>query len=114
MSRVMLASVLASALGLAATVSGCANGNKTDHAMASQTAGHEMKCQKCYDFVTTVRHELRGGPWTANQVVRKHMCDDCKSETTVYTKDGKLMVKCDKCAPGGVPCDKCLPPKAHK
>jgi hypothetical protein len=67
----------------------------------------------CYDEAVRVRKlGVRGGNWTRNQVIREHMCPDCKVEMSSYTKDGVPMIKCAKCAPEGVPCSTCEPPKA--
>ena len=83
------------------------------HGMAKQKDGYAMACQKCYDEVKIVRRQhLKGTEWSQRRVIRKHMCPDCKTEATIYTQDGKPMIKCSKCAPEGVACDRCMPPAA--
>jgi len=79
------------------------------HKTMAQAADHPMMCQKCYDEAVRVRKP--GTKWRRTQVIKKHMCPDCKAEMTTYTKDGKAMIKCASCAPEGVACDKCMPPK---
>lgn len=75
--------------------------------------GHAMACKMCYDVSKSVRHEFaKGSQWSSNQVIKKHMCEDCRTEVTTYMQNGKPMIKCEKCAPAGVACDKCLPPKS--
>ena len=65
-----------------------------------------------HDEVVAVRTEYaKGGNWSHTAAATKHQCPDCKASMEFYEKDGKLMVKCSKCAPAGMACDKCLPPK---
>ena len=68
-------------------------------------------CKLCYDRTVTVRRmHPKGSGLARRKRVVKHMCPDCKVDSEIYTEDGKLMMKCAKCAPEGIACDKCLPP----
>ncbi|MBI4579386.1 MAG: hypothetical protein HY718_06760 [Planctomycetes bacterium] len=102
--------------GVLALTAGCAaTETKSGHEMASaQEGGHAMGCKMCYDRVVAVRQEHgKGAQWSTNKLIRKHACEVCKGDMTIYTDDkGTPMVKCPKCAPEGVACDKCLPPKS--
>ena len=81
--------------------------------MGDSADGHVMGCKMCYDEAKTVRREFaKGSQWSQNQVIKKHMCPDCKVDMSTYMEDGKPMIKCAKCAPEGVACDKCKPPKS--
>lgn len=107
MTRIVQVAVFAGlGLGLGALLAGCAStggpGGAEDRPMA---------CKACYDQVVVVRTEhAKGAAWSRDQVIRKHNCAGCEGNMEVYTSDGRLMVKCPKCAPKGIPCDKCLPP----
>lgn len=109
------------ALGTSALLAGCASsdsdagseraGQATGHKMTSQDDKHEMACQSCYDeMVRITRESHKGLNMGTTRTVKKHHCEGCKADMTVYEQDGKMMVKCPKCAPQGVPCDKCTPP----
>lgn len=99
-------------IGLAACVAplllaGC---QSDKHAMPPTQAGQVAVCRACYDQITTIRTQSNwrtGG--RRNQVIKRHMCEDCKTELSVYTEDGVLMAKCAGCAPDGVACDLCTP-----
>lgn len=52
-----------------------------------------------------------GAPY--RQTHTRHDCASCKTEMSIYSENGVLMVKCAKCAPEGMACDKCLPPKNY-
>jgi hypothetical protein len=101
------------ALVLAPLLVGCAGAGGTRHEMAAaQKADHVLGCQKCYDEIVRVRRSsAKGLQWSRYETIRKHMCPDCKGNMKIYTEDGKLMVKCTKCAPEGLPCDRCVPPE---
>ncbi len=104
----------AMSLGLIPLVAGCESTEKTEkHEMAS-SSGSAMGCQACYDdSVVITQASAKGSQWDKHQIIKKHHCDDCKSEVTIYTEDGKPMIKCAHCAPKGVACDKCRPPKSR-
>jgi hypothetical protein len=85
-----------------------------DHTMDETTmAAKPINCSLCYDRTLTVRKISPKGSWLGQRkTVVKHMCPECKVDSEIYTKDGKLMMQCAKCAPEGLACDKCLPPKS--
>ena len=91
----------------AAWIAGCQTTGS--HAVADQSASQPMMCQACYDRTQLARQEKVKG--VGYRLIRKHTCKDCGTETTIYEQDGKIMMKCRKCAPDGVACDKCQPPK---
>jgi len=98
--------VLAAGVGVG-TMPGCAT---TKHDVAPASGGKVSVCTKCYDEVRTVR-DSRGrnlGP-PVERTLRTHMCDECKSEMTIYESGGVLKVRCPACAPEGVDCDRCVP-----
>ena len=90
--------------------SGCQSAGDRKMSMASSSEEHPIACTACYDEIKSVRQEAVKG--TRYELIRKHMCPDCKAETTVYAENGVMMFKCAKCAPDGVRCDKCVPAKA--
>lgn len=86
------------------TLTGCETTKKRD---AAADGGKVVSCQYCYDkavyYMNQHGHTLK---------LTKHACPDCKTEIELYSQAGKIMMKCARCAPEGIPCDKCLPPKA--
>ncbi|MGD9789181.1 MAG: hypothetical protein AB7Q00_07130 [Phycisphaerales bacterium] len=104
MKRLLTSSLLCGALLLSACQS-------DKHTMVEPKPGTRVVCKECYDEVAKVRRRSghRGPSYTQNVAV--HQCESCKSEMTIYSENGVLMVRCPVCAPEGVPCDKCLPPK---
>lgn len=100
------------AIASAIFVGGCAAGK---HDVAKADAGQVSVCSKCYDQIRTVRdnHGRNFGP-SAPRTVITHMCEECKSEMTIYEKDGVMYVRCPTCAPEGVDCDRCVPKTAVK
>lgn len=102
--------LLSAALALLA--GGCA---ADKHDVTTAQPGQVTVCTKCYDQVSKVRSA--GGPrggLATNRTITTHLCDDCKNEMTIYSKDGVLMVRCPTCAPEGVDCDRCVPRAAAK
>jgi len=101
---------------LSAWLLGCqAETRKAGHAVVEPKTGHVIACQLCYDEAVKVRHALaKGTAWARYETITKHRCPGCKAEMSVYTEDGKPMIKCQKCAPAGVACDLCQPPAARK
>lgn len=101
------------ALVLAPLLIGCeGTGGKRHHMVADQNGDKVLGCQKCYDETVRVRRSVAGGTkYHRTQVIKKHMCPDCKGNMQTYTEDGKLMIKCASCAPEGVACNRCLPPE---
>lgn len=79
------------------------------HTMAEPKPGEVVVCSKCYDEIIKVKRRSghRGPVRTEN--VSVHQCSECRTEMSIYSESGVLMVKCARCAPAGVPCDKCLP-----
>ena len=111
MKRVAILALFATLAGGAILLlSGCESTSGQKMSMASSPGEHQMTCKACYDEIKAVRQEAVKG--VRYQIIRKHMCPDCKTETTLYSQDGVRMFKCAGCAPDGVPCDKCRPPKA--
>lgn len=81
------------------------------HTMVESTPGQTVVCSKCYDQIRKARST--GGPrggLATNRTITTHMCEECKTEMSIYSEDGVLLVKCATCAPEGLPCDKCMPP----
>lgn len=80
------------------------------HFMGERPEGVTLSCQQCYDHAVRV---LTGPPKHRRyKAVVRHACPDCASEAVIYNgPDGKPMIRCEQCAPEGVPCDRCLPPK---
>ncbi len=102
-TRSLLLSVITLAgLGLAACQS-------DKHTMVEPKPGTTVVCRECYDEITKVRRTYRGH-YVNTQNVSTHVCTQCKTDMSIYTENGVLMVKCAGCAPQGMACDKCLPP----
>ncbi len=99
--------VLAALIGFSLAAASC---QSDKHRMAEPTSGTSMACRECYDTVTEWRSMLPR-PGGAVHAIRTHHCTGCKTDMTLYDKDGVLMVKCPHCAPDGVACDRCLPPQ---
>lgn len=99
-------------LGYVAIISlGIAGCQTEKHTMVEPKPGQVVVCSKCYDQIRKARST--GGPrggLATNRMISTHMCEECKTEMSIYSQDAVLMVRCAKCAPEGVPCDKCLPP----
>lgn len=84
------------------------------HMMIEPASGSKTICAQCYDEVYKMTHwgSSRGGaPY--RQTHTRHECASCRTEMSIYSENGVLMVKCAKCAPEGMACDKCLPPKDY-
>lgn len=114
MKRGIFIMAMGGMLGTSFLLAGCqSTGAGHKHEMAAKVeADYPVGCQKCYDEVKRIRKaSAKGQQWNRNQLIKKHMCPDCKVEMSTYTKDGMPMLKCAKCAPEGVACDRCLPPK---
>lgn len=78
------------------------------HRMVDQPAGTKIACQQCYDELKRVTLGASGAQNPG--VYKRHACEGCKTEMSVYTENGVLKIRCAKCAPEGVACDKCLSP----
>ena len=92
----------------ASGLTGCQNYQPTRTAASPDQV---TVCAKCYDEIVKARST--GGPLgglRTNKMISKHACEDCKTEMSIYTEPGALMVRCPKCAPKGIACDRCLPP----
>lgn len=96
---------IAALLGLALT--GCEG---PQHKMVEPTAGTKIACRLCYDEMKKVSPSR----WAPKGVIKRHKCEECRTEMTVYKEGEVLKMRCDKCAPEGVDCDKCLPPDGAK
>ncbi len=80
------------------------------HGMVEPKPGEVAVWSKCYDQIRKVRST--GGPragLATNRTITTHRCEECRTEMSIYTENGVLMVKCATCAPEGVRCDRCLP-----
>lgn len=105
-------SLLLLAAGSVLLAAGCATDK---HDMVKAEAGQVSVCTKCYDQIRKARST--GGPrggLATNRTVTTHMCEECKSDMTIYEKDGVLKVRCASCAPEGVDCDRCVPKAAAR
>lgn len=82
---------------------------KVVHSVAPPESGHRLGCQLCYD--ETVRG-LTGSPKHRRyKTIMRHRCAECTTDVAFHVDDdGKLMIRCARCAPEGMPCDRCLPP----
>lgn len=78
------------------------------HRVTTGPDGNRLECQLCYD--ETIRM-LTGPPKHKRyKTILRHRCE-CRTDVTFYVgDDGKLMMRCSRCAPEGMPCDGCLPP----
>lgn len=83
---------------------------KVVHNVAPAERGHRLGCQLCYDEMVRV---LTGSPKHRRyKTIMRHRCADCTTDVAFYVgDDGKLMIRCARCAPEGMPCDRCLPPE---
>lgn len=100
--------------GISALVVISLAGCRTDrHTIVEPRPGTRVVCQECYDEVVKVRRRSghRGPSYTQN--VSVHQCSQCGTQTSIYSENGVLMVKCAGCAPEGMACDKCLPPRDY-
>ena len=98
-------------LGLLA---GCQSTEPTHSHEVVTTEGTVITCQACYDQTVAVKESsAKGSQWDKTQIIKEHRCKDCDADVTVYTKDGRAMIKCGKCAPSGVACDVCRPPRSR-
>jgi len=99
-----------SLLGLGGLI-GC---QSEKHTMVEAKPGEVVVCSKCYDQIRKARST--GGPrggLATNRTITTHMCEECKTEMSIYSETGVLMIKCAKCAPEGVPCDKWRQPGSY-
>lgn len=95
------------ALGIAVPVGlaliGC---DAPKHKMVETQPGKSSICRLCYEEIVNVPPNPRYAPMG---VIRRHKCEECKSEMSIYMEDGVKKIRCGKCAPDGMDCDKCLP-----
>ena len=92
---------------LALGLTGC---QSDQHTRTAASPGQATVCARCYDEIVKARS--LGGPLgglRTNKMISKHACEDCKTEMSIYTEQGVLMVRCPKCAPKGIACDRCIP-----
>lgn len=97
------------AIGLLA-LAGCRQPeSKVVHEVIPAGEGHRLRCQLCYDETVRV---LTGSPKHRRyKYIQRHRCEECKTDVAFYEGgDGKVMIRCVRCAPAGQPCDRCLPP----
>lgn len=76
--------------------------------MAEPQSGTKIACRMCYDEMKQASLGMSGAQNPG--VYKRHACEGCKTEMSVYSEDGMVKMKCAKCAPEGVACDRCLPP----
>lgn len=100
--RQIMALGIASLIGL--TLIGC---DASKHKMVETQPGKQTICRLCYEEIVNVPPNPRYAPMG---VIRRHRCEECKSETSIYMENGVKKIRCSKCAPEGLDCDKCLPP----
>jgi hypothetical protein len=104
--------------GIVAVLAGCSHKNKNgpkESAMVTGEPVQEIYCKKCFEEVKKARKaHSKGSQWSSGQVVRQQACPDCQSEMTIEMVEGKLVMKCAKCAPDGVYCDQCRLAKKKK
>ncbi|MBA5868173.1 MAG: hypothetical protein GDA67_15880 [Nitrospira sp. CR1.3] len=83
---------------------------KVVHNVVPEGEGHRLGCRHCYDEMVRV---LRGPPKHRRyKSIARHHCDECMTDASFYVgDDGKLMFRCARCTPEGMPCDRCLPPE---
>lgn len=82
------------------------------HVNTESAPPRQFACQSCYDEAVKVR---TGPPkHRYYKTIVKHHCKECQADMEVYAQDGRHMIKCGSCGPGGLPCDKCLPPHGVK
>jgi len=94
---------------------GCSEGqsNSKHESVSAEKGTHVIACQMCYDEAKTTDQQYgKSASFPATHIIHQHKCESCNAEVTVYTQDGRPMIKCPKCAPNGVACDLCAPPKA--
>lgn len=106
--------VLGSLVLLAALAVGCST---TPHRQSDSVTDGVRVCRSCYDAAEREVHlwgEYRGGGWRHIEYRRVHQCPECGTDVSIYEQDGKLRLRCAKCAPEDVDCDKCLPPIADR
>ncbi len=82
---------------------------KVVHDVVPAGGGQRLGCRLCYDETVRV---LTGAPkYRRYKTIQRHRCEECKTDVAFYDgDDGKLMIRCARCAPDGVQCDRCLPP----
>ncbi len=99
--------LLASVAGMGILLCAC---ESSKHTMVAPAAGTKAMCRMCYDEVQKVRTQSGRSVTGTNVTIKRHQCPDCKTEMSIYTENGVLMVKCAMCAPAGMACDKCVAP----
>ena len=102
----------AAACSLLLVLTGCAGERPGHHQHVSTEPAppRQFTCQSCYDEAVKVR---TGPPkHRYYKTIIKHHCKECEADMEVYAQDGRHMIRCGSCAPGGIPCDQCLPPNA--
>ena len=85
------------------TLIGC---DTSKHKMVETQPGKKSICRLCYEEIVNVPPNPRYAPMG---IIRRHKCEECKSETSIYVENGVKKIRCSKCAPEGMDCDKCLP-----
>lgn len=84
------------------------------HVMTDAATGKTIVCKECYNAVTAAHRDHPATTASGVQTLSTSQCPCCKTEMSVYMKDGTHMVKCAGCASDGVAWDKCLPPGSNK
>ena len=83
----------------------CCNPCKTQAKAPCATAYHPVACRVCYNRAVQARTACSRDGGTCPRV--ETWCPTCKCQMVTYSKNGKAMMVCPKCAPQGVECDRC-------
>ena len=82
------------------------------HMMTDSATGKTMVCKECYTAVNAAHRDHPASSASGTQILSTSQCSCCKTEMSVYIKDGIHMVKCEGCARDGVAWDKCMAPNS--
>lgn len=85
--------------------------SSTTHDVAATSPGGPAICRLCYEETVRVGSSLptHVARRFGRRTLRRHACPECRAEMEIYLLDGKPMIRCEGCAPEGVPCDRCRP-----
>lgn len=93
---------------------GCESPSTMDgHAKVEQSV-QQLRCRLCYDETRKVLKFVSKAPKSKGhriyKKIKEHRCEECKIPVEFYEQDGVPMIRCERCAPEGLPCDLCRPP----
>lgn len=85
--------------------------SSTTHEVSGTPAGDSTICTLCYEETVRVGSTLptHVARRFGRRTLRRHACPACKAEMEIYLLEGRPMIRCEGCAPEGVPCDRCRP-----